>query len=330
MEPTGWTSDVFFLELGLYLVTALGMQLMTFEDMTYELRHANARLETAQAELRQLVVTDALTGCRNRRFFDEVITHELNSHRRYSTPMSLLFVDVDHFKTINDTLGHAAGDRVLREVAAFLMRNTRDADYVFRWGGDEFLLLLSCREDEAMRRGHDLQSGLPAIGHRQGTAGRRRPQLWLCGGLSRGGHRAGCAEGGGRTDVFLQARGARAGEPRGLTRRAGRGRRAAVGRSPIQQVLRAQQPPPRLAAAQDAAIAAGSSPDRIRDSPSFDPKSRSAASSSYSRHTACAASPRLPGRAGPAAAPARSVTIMKTPWHSSFAYLLDWGVNRTG
>jgi diguanylate cyclase (GGDEF)-like protein len=140
------------------ILTALGMQLMTFEDMTYELRRANSRLETAQSNLRQLVVTDALTGCRNRRFFDEIITHELSSHRRYSTPLSLLFVDVDHFKTINDAQGHAAGDRVLREVAMFLMRNTRGADYVFRWGGDEFLLLLSCREDEAARRGADLRT----------------------------------------------------------------------------------------------------------------------------------------------------------------------------
>jgi len=64
---------------------------------------------------------------------------------------------VDHFKAINDTLGHAAGDRVLRDVADFLLRNTRDADYVFRWGGDEFLLLLSCREEEAQGRGTDLQ-----------------------------------------------------------------------------------------------------------------------------------------------------------------------------
>jgi diguanylate cyclase (GGDEF)-like protein len=153
-SPTG----TLLLQLALYLVTALGMQLMTFEDMTLELRRTNSRMENAQADLRQLVVTDALTGCRNRRFFDEIITHELSSHRRYGTPLSLLFVDVDHFKKINDTLGHAAGDRLLREVAAFLMRNTRDADYVFRWGGDEFLLLLSCREDEAMRRGHDLQA----------------------------------------------------------------------------------------------------------------------------------------------------------------------------
>jgi diguanylate cyclase (GGDEF)-like protein len=149
--------DAFLVELALYLVTALGMQLMTFEDMTGELRRANAQLEKAQTELRQLVVTDPLTGCRNRRFFDEIIAHELNLHRRYGTPLSLLFVDIDNFKAINDTLGHAAGDRVLREVASYLVRKTRDADYVFRWGGDEFLLLVSCREEEAQRRGLELQ-----------------------------------------------------------------------------------------------------------------------------------------------------------------------------
>jgi diguanylate cyclase (GGDEF)-like protein len=149
--------EAFLVDLALYLVTALGMQLMTFEDMTGELRRANAQLETAQTELRQLVMTDALTGCRNRRFFDEIIAHELNLHRRYGTPLSLLFVDIDYFKAINDTLGHAAGDKVLREVASYLVRKTRDADYVFRWGGDEFLLLVSCREDEAQRRGLELQ-----------------------------------------------------------------------------------------------------------------------------------------------------------------------------
>ena len=82
------------------------MQLMTFEDMTYELRVTNRRLESAQGELRQLVITDALTGCRNRRFFDEVIGRELQRHRRYGIPLSLLFIDIDRFKVINDTLGH--------------------------------------------------------------------------------------------------------------------------------------------------------------------------------------------------------------------------------
>ena len=89
-----------------FLVTALGMQLMTFEDMTYELRRTNRRLESAQSELRQLVITDALTGMRNRRFFDEVIGRELQRHRRYGTPLSIVFIDVDRFKVINDTLGH--------------------------------------------------------------------------------------------------------------------------------------------------------------------------------------------------------------------------------
>jgi diguanylate cyclase (GGDEF)-like protein len=150
--PNGW------LTLTLYLVAALGMQLMTFEDMTWELRRTNRRLETAQGKLRRMVITDALTGCRNRRFFDEIIGREMQRHHRYGIPMSVLFVDIDRFKAINDTLGHDAGDRVLKQVAAFLLHNIREADYVFRWGGDEFLILLSCSEQEAERRGAALQA----------------------------------------------------------------------------------------------------------------------------------------------------------------------------
>ncbi len=139
------------------LIAGLGQQLMAFEDMTYELQRTNRRLETAQQELRQLVITDALTGTRNRRFFDEVIGRELQRHRRYRTPLSIVFIDVDKFKTINDTLGHETGDRVLRDVAGFLLKNFREADYVFRWGGDEFLLLITCHEAEAVRRAADVQ-----------------------------------------------------------------------------------------------------------------------------------------------------------------------------
>jgi diguanylate cyclase (GGDEF)-like protein len=143
--------------LVIFLLTALGMQLMTFEDMTYELRHTNSRLEAAQSKLKEAAITDALTGMRNRRFFDEIIRRELQRHSRYKTPLSIVFIDVDHFKAINDTLGHETGDRVLREVASFLLRHIREADYVFRWGGDEFLVLISCGEEEALRRGRELQ-----------------------------------------------------------------------------------------------------------------------------------------------------------------------------
>jgi diguanylate cyclase (GGDEF)-like protein len=152
----------FFVTSVVVLVTALGMQLMAFEDMTSELRRTNRRLEAAQSDLRQLVITDTLTGCRNRRFFHEIIGRELQRHRRYETPLSILFIDIDRFKTINDTLGHETGDQVLRQVAAFLLRNIREADYVFRWGGDEFLVLISCGQDEARRRGQQLQSDFAA------------------------------------------------------------------------------------------------------------------------------------------------------------------------
>jgi diguanylate cyclase (GGDEF)-like protein len=145
-----------------FLVGALGQQLMAFEDMTYELRLTNRQLESAQAELREMVITDPLTGTRNRRFFDEIIGRELQRHSRYRAPLSVVFVDVDRFKAINDSLGHETGDRVLREVARFLLRNIREADYVFRWGGDEFLILISCGEQEAMRRARALQHAFAA------------------------------------------------------------------------------------------------------------------------------------------------------------------------
>jgi diguanylate cyclase (GGDEF)-like protein len=156
------TMRVLFVQLSAWLVTALGMQLMTFEDMTYELRAANRRLEAAQAELRLMVTTDPLTGCGNRRYFDEIIGRELRRHRRYGIPLSLLFVDIDRFKAINDTLGHEAGDRVLQGVAAFLIRKIREADYIFRWGGDEFLILISCDGEEAARKGAELQAAFAA------------------------------------------------------------------------------------------------------------------------------------------------------------------------
>jgi len=151
-----------------FLVGVLGQQLMAFEDMTFELQRTNARLESAQSDLRQLVITDPLTGTRNRRFFHEIIGRELQRHRRYRTPLSIVFIDIDRFKAINDTLGHETGDDVLREVAAFLLRNIREADYVFRWGGDEFLVLISCNEPEAVQRATALQAAFaksPSLEH---------------------------------------------------------------------------------------------------------------------------------------------------------------------
>jgi diguanylate cyclase (GGDEF)-like protein len=156
------TGGATVLNVVLYVVTGLGMQLMAFEDMTYELRRTNKSLKAAQWELRQMVTTDGLTGCRNRRFFDEIIHKELERHKRYRIPLSFMFVDIDKFKTINDTLGHETGDVVLQQVAGFLIGHLREADYVFRWGGDEFLILISCSETAARIKAEALTKAFAA------------------------------------------------------------------------------------------------------------------------------------------------------------------------
>jgi diguanylate cyclase (GGDEF)-like protein len=153
------------------LFIALGMHILVFEDMTDELRLANRRLAGANEEVRRLAITDALTGCHNRRFFDEVERRELERHRRYGTALSVVFIDVNHFKRLNDTLGHDRGDAVLWIIGNLLKGQVRQSDYAIRWGGDEFLLLLSCGVEEAQTKATNLKAafeqerigaGLPA------------------------------------------------------------------------------------------------------------------------------------------------------------------------
>ena len=106
-----------------------------------------------QVERRQLAAeatTDALTGLPNRRGFDAAVQRELSRAQRQGTPLAFAVVDLDHFKTINDTLGHAAGDLALRAVTAAWVAALRDTDLLSRTGGDEFAVLLpSCPPDEA-------------------------------------------------------------------------------------------------------------------------------------------------------------------------------------
>ena len=130
----------------------LGMHLLIFEDLIDELRTAAAELARGRDEMKTMAVTDPLTHCYNRRFLDEIASHELKQHRRYGLPLSLLYLDIDHFKAINDSRGHHTGDKVLETLGAILRAGTRQADYVFRWGGDEFLVLLSAGEAEAKEK----------------------------------------------------------------------------------------------------------------------------------------------------------------------------------
>lgn len=153
-----FTFAILIVNTVLYTLGALGIHQFVFEDMTYELQVTNRRLEAAREELLQASITDPLTGCHNRRFLEQVMDRELQRHTRFKLPMSLLFIDIDRFKQINDTLGHDAGDRVLQYVAKFLKRHIREADYIFRWGGDEFLVLITCVGAEAEKKAKTLKA----------------------------------------------------------------------------------------------------------------------------------------------------------------------------
>ncbi|HEB93614.1 MAG TPA: diguanylate cyclase [Gammaproteobacteria bacterium] len=98
------------------------------------------QLEASQCELRAQANTDALTGLANRRFFDEIAGKELSLMRRQQDYFSVLMIDIDHFKTVNDTHGHPVGDEILKRVAATLSDNLREEDTVARIGGEEFVV----------------------------------------------------------------------------------------------------------------------------------------------------------------------------------------------
>lgn len=93
-------------------------------------------------EMEHLSLHDSLTKVGNRRFFTTVFENELAKNKRYHHPLSLILFDIDHFKDINDTLGHAAGDKVLKELAALIEIQLRSSDALARWGGEEFIVVL--------------------------------------------------------------------------------------------------------------------------------------------------------------------------------------------
>lgn len=103
---------------------------------------AGLRIVALQKRLLDLSTTDTLTGVGNRRAFDEALISRFEQARRYGTPFSLVLIDVDHFKKINDTRGHQEGDEVLRQVGALLRERTRRSDLVTRYGGEEFAVFL--------------------------------------------------------------------------------------------------------------------------------------------------------------------------------------------
>jgi len=116
-----------------------------------ELERYHRELEAANDQLRKLAVTDELTGLRNRRSFEERMVMEFSMARRRKRELSVLLIDVDNFKTINDRWGHAAGDEVLRRLGTILRTTVRLPDLPARYGGEEFVVLLpESGEESAM------------------------------------------------------------------------------------------------------------------------------------------------------------------------------------
>jgi len=109
---------------------------------TTQLEEANLKLEKANVLLEKLSITDDLTGLDNRRHFDELFGTETRRATRYYHPLSVIMLDIDHFKEVNDTHGHQAGDKVLKRLGDILGQYLRETDIVARYGGEEFVMVL--------------------------------------------------------------------------------------------------------------------------------------------------------------------------------------------
>lgn len=100
-------------------------------------------LKDAYSEIKKLSVTDPLTGCYNRAYMTSKLPQEIQRERRYKNNLSIVFCDIDHFKNINDTFGHQAGDQVLKEFVRCIKNSIRsDVDWMNRYGGEEFIIVL--------------------------------------------------------------------------------------------------------------------------------------------------------------------------------------------
>jgi diguanylate cyclase (GGDEF)-like protein/PAS domain S-box-containing protein len=114
---------------------------IAFRDITLQKKHLQS-LESINELLKKQATTDALTGIFNRMKFNKSFTNEVQRAQRYNTPLSLIVIDIDHFKQVNDAYGHLAGDNVLKRLAGLITSNLREIDIFARWGGEEFVILI--------------------------------------------------------------------------------------------------------------------------------------------------------------------------------------------
>jgi diguanylate cyclase (GGDEF)-like protein len=127
-------------------------------EKTQELLETNEELKLKNHKLEILSTTDMLTGLYNRRYIEKQIQISINRSERYGQDMSLVMLDIDHFKLVNDTYGHDVGDEVLVSIAKVLKENIREVDVAGRWGGEEFIILFQADKFGAMANAEKLRT----------------------------------------------------------------------------------------------------------------------------------------------------------------------------
>ena len=124
------------------MLTTIEQQTTDINNFATRLDSAYKELEATNAKLKETSFKDDVTGLYNRRFFTLRFEEEISRFRRFNHPVSVVVLDLDGFKSVNDELGHAGGDETLREVAQILVKHSRGINVVSRYGGDEFAILL--------------------------------------------------------------------------------------------------------------------------------------------------------------------------------------------
>jgi len=124
------------------LIAPIEQQAAALDRYAARLQSAYQELESTNTRLKEFSFKDEVTGLYNRRFFSIRLEEEVSRYRRFNHPVSVVLLDLDAFKSVNDELGHAAGDETLRGIAEILLRHSRGINVICRYGGDEFAVLL--------------------------------------------------------------------------------------------------------------------------------------------------------------------------------------------
>jgi len=124
------------------------LQMQQINEFAVKLEEQKRALVQANERLQHLAVTDGLTGLWNHRRFQEELEKRMVEHRLTGRPLSLVLVDIDHFKSFNDSFGHQSGDDLLRQFARVLKDQSRGTDFPARYGGEEFAMILNGAKDE--------------------------------------------------------------------------------------------------------------------------------------------------------------------------------------